>query len=189
MPKPKPAALSAKQRAFVDAYLSNGKNAMRAAISAGYSKKSAKANASRMMENDGIKAAISAAVEKASEHCQISFERWIQEYLYVGLLDPLDLFESDGSLKQIQDMPERARRAIASLDVNEIFDGADGDQKQAIGLAKKIRLLPKLQALRDVGEALGFLKKDKIEIPGVEAALYEISEKFLPKVVNRGHAK
>ena len=27
------------------------------------------------------------------------------------------------------------------------------------------------------------------EIPGVEKALYEISEKFLPKVVNRGHAK
>jgi len=27
------------------------------------------------------------------------------------------------------------------------------------------------------------------EIPGVEAALYEISEKFLPKVVNRGHVK
>lgn len=27
------------------------------------------------------------------------------------------------------------------------------------------------------------------EIPGVEAALYEISEKFMPKVVKRGHAK
>lgn len=27
------------------------------------------------------------------------------------------------------------------------------------------------------------------EIPGVEAALYEISEKFLPKVANRGHEK
>ena len=31
--------------------------------------------------------------------------------------------------------------------------------------------------------------EDKLNIPGVEAALYEISEKFLPKVVNRGHAK
>lgn len=31
--------------------------------------------------------------------------------------------------------------------------------------------------------------KQTQEIPGVEAALYEISEKFLPKVVNRGHAK
>ena len=31
--------------------------------------------------------------------------------------------------------------------------------------------------------------KQTQEIPGVEAALYEISEKFLPKVVKRGHAK
>ena len=184
----KKAELSPKQQAFVDAYLSNGKNAMQAAIAAGYTKKSAKANAARMMENDGIKKAIRKAVDKASETCQISFERWLKEYLCVGLLDPKDVFEDDESVKQIKNIPESARRAIASVKVVEMFDG-QGDQKQAIGLVKEIRFHPKLQALRDVGEALGFLKKDKIEIPGVEAALYEISEKFLPKVVNRGHAK
>jgi phage terminase small subunit len=184
----KKAALSPKQQAFVDAYLSNGKNAGKAAITAGYSRKSAETNGPRLLRNAQIKAAVSAATKKASEKCQISFERWLEEYLCVGLLDPKDVFEDDGSVKQIKDMPEHARRAISSVKVVEMFDG-QGEQKQAIGLVKEIRFHPKLQALRDVGEALGFLKKDKIEIPGLEKALYEISEKFLPKVVNRGHEK
>ena len=49
----------------------------------------------------------------------------------------------------------------------------------------KIKLVSKIDALKTIGEHLGFLKGNRLEIPGVEKALYEISEKFLPAVKGR----
>lgn len=51
-------ALTTKQRAFVEAYLSNGFNATQAAITAGYSKKTAYSQGSRLLKNVEIQAAL-----------------------------------------------------------------------------------------------------------------------------------
>ena len=50
--------LTAKQEAFVSAYCSNGMNATQACISAGYSKKTARQIASRLLTKANIKARI-----------------------------------------------------------------------------------------------------------------------------------
>lgn len=184
MPKTK---LDPKRARFVQEYLID-LNATQAAIRAGYAKKNADVTGPRMLGNIGIQKEIAAAMAKRAERLEITADTWLRELACSGFLDPKDIFEDDGSLKQIKDMPESARRAIAGLDVTELFDGETGDQKHAIGLVKKIKFVPKINALEIIGKHLGFLK-DKMEIPGVEKALYEISEKFLPKVVNRGHEK
>lgn len=53
-------ALTTKQRAFVEAYLSNGFNATQAAITAGYSPKTARAMGSENLAKPDIKAAVEA---------------------------------------------------------------------------------------------------------------------------------
>ena len=50
--------MTAKQKLFVNSYLSNGFNATQAAISAGYSKRTASSQAERLLRNVEIKNAI-----------------------------------------------------------------------------------------------------------------------------------
>lgn len=184
MPKAK---LDPKRALFVQEYLKD-LNATKAAIRAGYSKKTARTQGSALLTKIDIQAAIEKAKASRSERTEITQDRVIRELARIAFLDPADLLEDDGSIKLIKNMPEDARRVIAGMEVSEIFDNAAGDQKQAIGLLKKIKVCDKIRALELTGKHLGMFE-DKLNIPGVEAALYEISEKFLPKVVNRGHAK
>jgi phage terminase small subunit len=149
--------LTPKQERFVQEYLID-LNATQAAIRAGYSAKTATTIGPRLLENVGVQAAIARGKAKTANKLEITRERIIQEYACMAFLDPRDIFEDDGSIKLIRDMPESARRALASFDVNEIFDRADGDQKTAIGLAKRVKFHGKREALRDLSEMLGFMK-------------------------------
>lgn len=65
--------LTGKRRLFVAEYLKDF-NATQAAIRAGYSSKTADANAHRMMENDGIKAAIDAEQREREAEAKITAE-------------------------------------------------------------------------------------------------------------------
>jgi phage terminase small subunit len=150
-------ALTPKQQRFVQEYLVD-LNATQAAIRTGYSKKTAEVQGSTLLRNPKVAAAVSKAQAKTSDKLEITRERIIREYACMAFLDPRDIFEDDGSVKLIRDMPESARRALASFDVTEIFDNADGDQKQAIGLLKRIKFHGKREALRDLSEMLGFMK-------------------------------
>ena len=189
--------LSPKQQAFVDAYLSNGRNATRAAITAGYSKKMAGKIGPRMVGNSRIARVISARLEAASRRSDITCDRWLAEYALVAFSDLADYIDIDPDTGAIRakafdgsGMPKGASRALESItEVRTIHESANGEQS-VVNSRITFKLHPKIQALRDLGEYFGWLKKDnRIAIPGVEAALYEISEKFMPKVVKRGHAK
>jgi hypothetical protein len=52
-----------------------------------------------------------------AKKAEASAERVIAEYCAIGFLDQRKFYDGDGSLLPIQQMPERARRAIAGMDV------------------------------------------------------------------------
>jgi phage terminase small subunit len=180
-------ALDPKRALFVQEYLID-LNATQAAIRAGYSKKCASEQGYDLLRKPQIQKAIAEAMKKRADRLEVSQDRIVRELARVGFLDPAELLEGDGSVKLIKNMSEDARRVIAGMEVSEIFDNAAGDQKQALGLAKKIKLCDKLKALELLGRHLKMFD-ETVKVPGLEKALYEISEKFLPKVVNRGHEK
>lgn len=74
--------LSPKQQAFVEAYCHNGFNATQAAITAGYSKKTANQQGPKLLVNIGITKAIDAFKEKASQKALVSTQD-IVRLLYV----------------------------------------------------------------------------------------------------------
>ena len=51
----------------------------------------------------------------------MTVERTIEEYARVAYLDPALFFDSEGKLLRIAEMPEAARRAVASIEVEELF--------------------------------------------------------------------
>lgn len=141
--------LTTKQRAFVEAYLT-GQNATEAAIAAGYSEKTARSVGSENLTKPDIASEIASRTQKAVERViartDISVERTLEYVGRLAFFDPKELFESDGSLKQIKDISEEARTVLAGLEVTELFEGS-GDEKHAYGLLKKVKLADRKGAL------------------------------------------
>lgn len=159
--------LTPKRKRFVSEYLANGFNATKAAISAGYSKKTAHSQGPRLLEDVEIKAALANRAEKALAKIDFSVDRTLEYVARMAFFDPKDLFEDDGSLKLIRDISPEARTVIAGLEVSEIFEGQD-EQKTAIGLMKKVKLSDRKGAL-DMLMRYHSLYNDKVQIPGLES--------------------
>lgn len=155
--------LTPKQSKFVAEYLANGMNATKAAISAGYSEKGAEVTGSQLLRNPKVKAKVEGKVTKVMDKLDLSAEKTLEYVARLAFFDPKDLFEDDGSLKMIGDIPAHTRSVIAGLEVSEIFDGSQGEQKHAIGLMKKVKLSDRRGAL-DMLMRYHSLYKDKVEV-------------------------
>lgn len=83
----------------------------------------------------------------------------MKEMARLAFHDPGQLFDDDGNLIPIKDLPEDARRAISSLDVDELWDGRGEDRRQ-VGSTKKVRLWDKVSALEKLARIAGMFEKD-----------------------------
>lgn len=155
--------LTKKQEIFVAHYLVDF-NATKAAISAGYSPKSAESQGAQLLQNPKVAEQISKKVEKKLTKLDISMERVLTELARIAYFDPRKLFNSDGSPKQINELDDDTAAAVAGLDFAELFDGT-GDQKHAYGLMKKYKTVDKKGALELLGKYLK-LWTDKVEHTG-----------------------
>ncbi len=167
-------------------------NATKAAVRCGYSKKTAYSQGARLLKNVDIQKAIRAGMEKRQKKLEITADTWLRELWLIGHSDLRDYITIDeGGMivaKTFEEMPENASRALESIEENRtIKESSDGQESNIINSKIKFKTHSKLGALELIGKHLGFLKNDKIDIPGVEKALYELSEKFMPAL--RAEAK
>lgn len=156
--------MTPKQTRFVAEYLANGLNATKAAISAGYSKKSATVEGARLLVNAKVSAEIGKKTAKRFEKLELTGDMVIAELRKMAFLDPRKLFAVDGSLIPIHELDDDTAASIAGLEVNELFEG-DGDQKHAYGLLKKIKIADKGVNLERLGRYFK-LFTDKVEHSG-----------------------
>ena len=163
--------LSPRHEVFIREYLKD-LNAAAAYERAGYKARgmSAAVNASKLLKNPNIQANMRIILDKRLDRYEVTAERVLEEIASLSFQDAKDLFEDDGSVKRIQDIPERARRAIVGFEVAELFAG-QGDDKQAFGLMKKVKLADKTASLTLLAKYLKLLT-DKVEI-SVDESLAE----------------
>jgi phage terminase small subunit len=147
-----PKKLTKKQELFVAEYLVD-LNATRAAMVAGYSEKTAKAQGSRLLTNVDVSEAIAAKHGKRLTNLEITADRVLQEIAKLAFHDPRKFYESDGSLKRIQDIDDDTAMALAGMEVTELFEGT-GDEKHCYGLLKKIKHSEKRASLELLGKHL-----------------------------------
>jgi phage terminase small subunit len=164
--------LTPKQAKFVLEYLANGLNATKAAISAGYSDKTAESQRSRLLSNVKVAAAISDKSQITLGKLEFSVDRTLNEIARLAFFDVRKIFEADGSLKNIHTIDDDSAAAISGLEVTELFDpvqqkdGAEGEpQKHVFGLLKKVKLADKGSAL-DKLMRYHALYRDKIQHTG-----------------------
>lgn len=143
-------ALNEKQKRFVEEYLVD-LNATQAAIRAGYSEKTAGAQAHKLLKNAEIQNAISAASRDRLDRTKIDSDYVLNRLVEIDQMDVVDILQADGSLKPIQDWPKVWRQYIAGMDLAEMFEGR-GDEREMVGILKKIKWPDKLKNLELLGK-------------------------------------
>lgn len=151
--------MTVKQAAFVHEYLIDG-NATEAAIRAGYSKKTARQQASRLLTIVDIKAAIAEHRGERAQRTQITADRVLLEITRLGLSDPRKLFDDSGQLKPVHEWDDNTAATIASVEVvrrkNE--DGSYDD-------LHKVKVWDKNSALEKLAKILG-MYQDAMQVDG-----------------------
>jgi phage terminase small subunit len=149
------AAAAARRGVFVHAYITNGHNATQAAITAGYSAKTAYSQGQRLLKYVEVSGQLADVAQKVAEIAGLTAERTLRESARISYSDPRRLCHADGSLKQIAEMDDDTRAAIASFEIDERkVDGI------VVGRTTKIKFWDKNRALEMAMKHLGLYNRD-----------------------------
>lgn len=138
------AKLTDKQELFAREYLKD-LNATQAAIRAGYSEKTAKAQGARLLTNVNLQNFISGLMSQRNEMVSIDSAYVLRRLVEIDQMDVLDILLSSGELKPIKDWPKTWRTTLSGMDVTEIA----GDTPS---LLKKIKWPDKVKNLELLGK-------------------------------------
>jgi phage terminase small subunit len=117
--------------------------------------------------------------DKIQKQTEVTILRTISELARISYADPKNLFNEDGSAKDIAEIDEDTRRAIASVEVEETFIGR-GETRTHAGYTKKIKFWNKNDALKTVAQYLGMLiERKEISSTVVYRELEKITDKDL----------
>jgi phage terminase small subunit len=148
---PQQAQLGARQRRFVDEYLIDC-NATRAAITAGYTKRTASQAGWEVLRNPKVAAEISRRQKLLAERHAVSADNVISELAKLGFSNLADFYSVDEKGRVVIDTAALADPVkAAALSQIEVVDAPDGSQ------SIKLKLVDKGKALGDLSKHLGLL--------------------------------
>lgn len=140
----KPNDLTGKQQAFVAAYLSNGFNATKAAVKAGYAADGAHVEGSRLLRNAKVAAAIATAFQDkgiAPETIQI---------LLGSVAFDADITDFEPWIKGEKTLEQLRAKGVDTRAVKSATDSPRG---------RRIELHDRLAALKELGRILGLVTR------------------------------
>lgn len=125
------------------------------------------ANAARLNGNDRVRARIAEILQPAADEVAVTVLEVIRELKLLAFSDPGDAYDENGRLLPMDQMPPHIRRAIAGVEVEELFEGR-GQDRERIGDLVKVKWWNKPQTLEMLGRHLKMFT-DKLEIEGLDA--------------------
>lgn len=190
------AKLTAKQQRFCDEYLID-LNATQAAIRAGYSLKTARAQGQRMLTNVDIQTYISELIKKREERTEITQDSVLRELALIAFAKASDyakviekdaMIEVEGNMVPVLDEDGNPvkYRTVEPILTDELTE----DQKKAIAVIKKgrdgfeIKLYSKIQALELLGKHLGMFT-ERVEVKNTTPNAFEgLTTEELKKLID-----
>jgi phage terminase small subunit len=139
-------------------------NGAHCALAAGFGKKlgMARRYAWQILRKPNVKALVEAQAAEKESLLKQKAVRTAEETYRLATVDPKDLIGKDGNLLPLHKMPADARRAIASIEVEEVWEG-HGEDREQTGLLHKVKLHDKRAAQELFLKYAGKLK-DKVEL-------------------------
>lgn len=150
-----------RQQRFVDEYLKD-LNATQAAIRAGYSKKTAKVQGSRMLTNVAVAAVIEKRKKAASQRLEMSAEEIRQAFSRIGRHDVRKLFNEAGGLKPIHELDDDTAAAISGIEVISKLTRVKGRRPSKTQI-HKVKTYDKVGALTQLARIRGMMQ-DKVQV-------------------------
>lgn len=144
--------LTDKQAQFCAEYLVD-LNATQAAIRAGYSAKTARVTAQGLLTKPHVEERLRVLMTERATRTQVTADRVISEVARIGFADIRSLFSADGSLLPVSEWPEGIAAAVASVEVDALFEGY-GEERKQIGVTQKVKLWDKPKSLEMLGRHL-----------------------------------
>lgn len=144
--------LTEKQYRFCVLYAANPNG--RAAYQQAFGNESADAartEAAQLLKLPAVRELVSTLRAQLLEKFNVTNERIVEEYARIAFVDLAELYGENGKLLPVHEMPEHARRAIAAIEVEELFEGAGKDRMQT-GFTTKLKLNRKRDALQDLAK-------------------------------------
>lgn len=135
-------ASAADRRAlFVEAFLSNGGNALQAAVSAGFSPKTAGSQGSRLLKNVEVLTLINKRRTEVVAATELSTEQTIREVRRLAYSDPRSITHSDGRIKRLHELDADTAAAVASYEVDKdgVIKYKFWDKNSALDKAAKVQ--------------------------------------------------
>lgn len=158
----KTAGLTPMQAAFVQHYIIE-KNAAEAARKAGYSLKSAENLGWQLLQIPTVRAAIDKKFQMQNERLDIRADRILLEIFRCATVDLADAYDDNGNLKNIKDIPEDIRRAIAGIET--YFENTGTKDEPEITTVKKLKLVDKKGCMELMAKHFKLLT-ESLEIKG-----------------------
>ncbi|ESY02288.1 terminase small subunit [Mesorhizobium sp. LNJC405B00] len=154
--------LTARQTRFVEEYLVD-LNGKQAAIRAGYSENSAEAEASRLLRNVKVSAAVAVALEARAKKTGIDAEWLLRRLVDEATADIADLFDDDGNLKPLKAWPKIWRTGlVAGVEFETIT--VKGKKTGTIG---KVKLSDRAKRLDMIGKHVDVQAfRERVEVTG-----------------------
>lgn len=153
------ASAAHRRKLFVDAYLANGRNATQAAITAGYSPKTAVEQGSRLLRDVNVAAAVQMVTERVEQSSGLTAERVLREISRLAFHDARKFYDDKGNLKPIHELDDDTAAGLAGFEVTEEFEGKGAD-RESVGFTKKVKFWDKNTALVTAARHLGLFEKD-----------------------------
>jgi phage terminase small subunit len=147
--------MTRKQQLFVREYLVD-LNGAKAAERAGYSRKTARQHAARLLTNVYISAEIERATAARMQRLEITADRVLQELAKLAFVDIRKLFNADGSMKRIHEIDGNTAAAIKSF---ECFER----QIDLNAFMQRVRAVARLEGMQLLAQHLGIVSDEHRE--------------------------
>lgn len=158
--------LTAMQEAYAQEYIKCPENQAQAAINAGFSPKSAHVKASIMMRDERIQKRIAELMAERNKRLRVSADYVLLRLVEIDQMDVLDILNDDMSIKPVSQWPKVWRQYLSGFDLADMFEGR-GDNKELVGILKKIKWPDKVKNLELIGKHVDVNAfKERVEVSG-----------------------
>ena len=165
---------------FVEAYLSNGRNATDAAIQAGYSKSGAPKQGYRMSKDPAILSMIDQRRTFIAESNELSTNEIMADMARALRFDPRKLYNKDGTLKPIHELDDDTALCLTGIEV-VAMPSPDGEGDTPL-FVKKLKWESKATARDQALKVFGMYEKDNKQKAG---ALDGLPRELIQLMVDR----
>jgi phage terminase small subunit len=160
--------LTKKERDFVTEYMRLGQTATGAysLVFPDACRKTCQVKGSKMLKRAHVADEVAFLKEQRRRRYEVTNDNIIRELAFIAFVDIGDYLYDDGTPRELSDIPEEARRALATVTVEQLFDG-QGERRRLIGNLKKIGAVSKARALELLVKIQGLIT-DKTEFSASE---------------------